>query len=578
MKSDLDSIKQAFPYRDLAECANDVPPLQKTVVRPVAVLQFRGVADPLGVVSEHAPAVLRGVSHLIVDFGRELVGYLDIVASAGKPAAMIVTYGESLEEAWDTNCDCDKCCWFHLPEDKHTVEGDPRAYRHEGRRAFRYVHIRSESPDVHIKLHNLRMTLVHYPVVDRGGFSSSDSLLNRIWNLCCYTTKLCMQTFYEDGIKRDGLLWVSDYRQQFLSNWAPFGDVSLARRSLIMLAASQLPDGFIPACAAGSGAHQHPEGISYMPGIPFEYETARCLLIHYSSDYLSCLLDYVLHTGDTGILDIVWPTVERMIPAHEAYAYEAGGKSYATEWNGWKSSGTMLLEVITGLRDGLRLAALRGDQVVQARCKALADRLQKRVMEEHFDSAAGYFTDEPSAGAGGVGGMHVNTFAVISGTVDRPDGRRVIEKAMAAKARQAEWSGMRMWQHVGEFEVGMADVALQGIRKFWGFMLDQGATTGWESCDLKPDGGWRKPIISRCHGWGGTACHLLTRYVLGVRPTAPGFGAVDISPQLGDLAWASGLVPTPRGDIRVELDAKGGKAFVPAGIQVTAADRIEVVR
>ena len=576
MKSDLDELRQAFPYRALAERADPIPPLQKTVVRPVAVIRFRGVVNPLGIVSELAPATLRGVSHMIVDFGRERVGFLDITAAADKPAGMLVTYGESLEEAWDTNCNCD-ACWFHLPEDKHTVQGTPAAYRHEGRRAFRYVHIRSESPDALIALHNLRMTLVHYPVQDRGAFSSSDPLINRIWDLNRYTTQLCMQTFYEDGIKRDGLLWVSDYRQQFLSNWTPFGDSALARRSLILFAASQLPDGFIPACAAGSGAHQHPEGISYMPGIPFEFETARCLLIHYSSDYLSCLLDYVLHTGDTGILDIVWPTVERMIPAHENYSYEAG-KNYGTEWNGWTSMGTMLLQVITGLRDGERLAALRGDPAIQARCKALADRLHKRVMDEHFDKAAGYFTDEPSAGAAGVGGMHVNTFAVLSGTVDRTIGRRIIEKALAAKARQAEWSGMRMWQHAGEFEVGLADVALQGIRKFWGFMLDQGATTGWESSDLKLDGGWRKPIISRCHGWGGTACHLLSRYVLGVRPTAPGFGAVQIAPQLGDLEWAEGVVPTPRGDIRIELDAKaGGKAIVPAGIEVEQDGGIEVV-
>ncbi|MBM4164605.1 MAG: hypothetical protein FJ222_09240 [Lentisphaerae bacterium] len=576
-------LTQDFHHLDLMKHANEVPALQKTEVRPVAVLRFRGVADPQGIVTGQTPATLRGVSHIIVDFGRELVGFLDITAAAHTPSGMIVTYGESIEEACDTACDCDNCCWFHLPEDTHTVQGAPTAYRHEGRRAFRYVHVRSEQPDARIELHSMRMTLVHYPVQDRGSFSSSDPLINRIWDLCRYTTQLCMQTFYEDGIKRDGLLWVSDYRQQFLSNWTPFGDAALARRSLIMFAATQMADGFIPACAAAAGGHQHTDGgfhpvdgISYMPGIPFKFGTAKMLLIHYSSDYLSCLLDYVLHTGDTALLDSVWPTVQRLIAAHEKHPY-APGKTYATEWYGWNSLGTMLVQVITGMRDGARLAALHGDPAIGARCGALADRLQQRVLAEHFDPAAGIFTDDPSAGAGGVGGMHVNTFAVLSGTVDRTNGRCIIEKAIAAKARQAEWSGMRMWQHAGEFEVGMADVALQGMRAFWGFMLDRGATTAWESCDRKPDGGWRKPIISRCHGWGGTACHLLSRYVLGVRPTAPGFARVRMCPQLGDLQWAEGVVPTPRGDIRIELDAKtGGRAIVPAGIEVEPGCTIEV--
>jgi hypothetical protein len=138
---------------------------------------------------------------------------------------------------------------------------------------------------------------------------------------------------------------------------------------------------------------------------------------------------------------------------------------------------------------------------------------------------------------------------------------------------------MRMWQHAGEFEVGLATLALQGIRRFWGFMLDHGSSTGWESCDLKPDGGWRKPIISRCHGWGGTASYLLPRYVLGVQPTAPGFSRVSIRPQLGDLAWAKGVVPTPRGEIRIEMDAKaGGKVVAPAGVAVEASEGIEIVQ
>jgi len=173
----------------------------------------------------------------------------------------------------------------------------------------------------------------------------------------------------------------------------------------------------------------------------------------------------------------------------------------------------------------------------------------------------------------------VNTFAVIAGVVDPKAGRQLLDRAIAAKARQTEWSGMRMWQHAGEFEVGLASVALEGIRKFWGFMLDHGATTGWESSDLKPDGGWRKPIISRCHGWGGTASYLLPRYVLGVHPTSPGFASVEIRPQLGDLEWVQGVVLTPRGEIRIDVNAKrGGKIVAPDGVEVVASDGIEINR
>jgi len=39
--------------------------------------------------------------------------------------------------------------------------------------------------------------------------------------------------------------------------------------------------------------------------------------------------------------------------------------------------------------------------------------------------------------------------------------------------------------------------------------------------------------------------------VLGVTPLEPGFTKARIAPVLGDLAWAEGAYPTPRGPLRV---------------------------
>ncbi|MFZ4397975.1 MAG: hypothetical protein ACOYOU_20375, partial [Kiritimatiellia bacterium] len=114
------------------------------------------------------------------------------------------------------------------------------------------------------------------------------------------------------------------------------------------------------------------------------------------------------------------------------------------------------------------LSAMPHD-AIRARCHALATRIQQRVQAEHWDAARGTFTDEPAAQANGSGSLHVNTFAILAGAVDRKASRPLLDRALAAGARQAEWSGMRMWQHAGEFEVGLATLALQGIRRFWGF-------------------------------------------------------------------------------------------------------------
>ncbi len=57
---------------------------------------------------------------------------------------------------------------------------------------------------------------------------------------------------------------------------------------------------------------------------------------------------------------------------------------------------------------------------------------------------------------------------------------------------------------------------------------------------------------SLAHGWSTGVTPLLSTYVLGVKPTKPGFleWAVDpVAPD--DIAWARGVVPTPYGPLDV---------------------------
>lgn len=87
-----------------------------------------------------------------------------------------------------------------------------------------------------------------------------------------------------------------------------------------MIAASQRKDGAIPACAGYGGGHQHPWNINYMGKIPFGY-AAHWILINYSSDFLSCLNDYVKYSGDYNILKPMVPTVERLVNFLESVDY-----------------------------------------------------------------------------------------------------------------------------------------------------------------------------------------------------------------------------------------------------------------
>jgi hypothetical protein len=144
-------------------------------------------------------------------------------------------------------------------------------------------------------------------------------------------------------------------------------------------------------------------------------------------------------------------------------------------------------------------------------------------------------------------------------------------------------------------KAGETKAALDMIRQYWGGMLDVGATTFWEDFDLAwtENAGRIDELVapgkkdihgdfgahcyvgfrhSFCHGWAGGPTAFLSHRVLGIRPAAPGFAKVRITPDLGDLEWAEGTYPTPKGIIKVrhERQADGtikSDITLPPGIE-----------
>jgi hypothetical protein len=113
---------------------------------------------------------------------------------------------------------------------------------------------------------------------------------------------------------------------------------------------------------------------------------------------------------------------------------------------------------------------------------------------------------------------------------------------------------MSYFELLARFKAGDTANALNLIRREWGYMLAAGPGTMWET--IGPYGG--KPTDQHPSfdaGWSSGAAAALTGYVLGVKPTSPGFATFTVFPHTGDLARISGDVPTPHGMIHVEWRA-----------------------
>jgi len=110
---------------------------------------------------------------------------------------------------------------------------------------------------------------------------------------------------------------------------------------------------------------------------------------------------------------------------------------------------------------------------------------------------------------------------------------------------------------------------LQEMRDYWGGMIKLGATTFWEKYNpakTNQTAMYGRPFgNSFCHAWGASPIYLLGKYYLGVKPTSPAYKTYVVEPNLGDLQWMEGDVPTPNGKVHLYFSTKEIKVKADEG-------------
>ena len=98
------------------------------------------------------------------------------------------------------------------------------------------------------------------------------------------------------------------------------------------------------------------------------------------------------------------------------------------------------------------------------------------------------------------------------------------------------------------FVMGREQDALERMRLRYKPMIDHESTTLWEH--FIP--GWG----TKNHAWTGGPLINLSGHVAGVWPETPGYETYHVIPQLGDIREISVLVPSVKGNIKVEICRK----------------------
>lgn len=481
------------------------------------------------------PTVLRGgQGSIVIDFGTQIAGYIELFTPGADktPPKARIRFGESVAETMagigERGAQND-----HALRDQ-VVELPWMGKKMVGPSGFRFVRIDAVDAKHPVRLTEVRAVLQIRDVPYLGSFRCSDERLNQIWITGAWTVHLNMQDYLWDGVKRDRLVWLGDMHPEVSVIGAVFGHNEVVPKSLDLIRDITPPTQWMNGISSYS-----------MWWIILHEDWHRLhgdlVYLRKQKDYLKALLPrlagFVGPDGREkldGMRFIDWPTFENKQAVHE---------------------GLQAMMVIT-LESGTRLMTLLDEPEVAKTCAQAGARLRTHV-------------PEPS------GRKSPAALCALAGL--RDPGMTAATLKEGGPKDLSTFYGYYVIQALGE--AGETTAALDIIRRYWGGMIDLGATTFWEDFDLawtenagridEPVPPGKKDIHgefgahcyvgfrhSLCHGWAGGPTAFLSHRVLGVRPAEAGFAKVIIDPDLGDLDWAEGTYPTPKGIIKVRHERR----------------------
>jgi hypothetical protein len=367
---------------------------------------------------------------------------------------------------------------------------------------------------------------------DAASFQCSDELLNRIWELCRYSIKATLFAgVYVDG-DRERIPYEADAYLNQLSHYATDHDLQAARDTFDWLMKHPTwPSEWAPHMVFMAYADWMHTGDLDRLAARYEGLKTKLLLDRAGPDGLIRSNPRQVKRDDL----VDWPLGER-----DGYVFT----SVNTVVNAFH------LRALQWMAEMGRALERDADA---AEFAAREQKTRAAFQQRLFDAGRGLYRD--GEGTDHVS-LHANLFPLAFDLV--PEAQRagvatwLAERGMACSVYAAQYLLEGLLENA-EAAAAIRLMTAPGDRS-WRHMLESGTTITWEAWDqkYKPNQDWN-------HAWGAAPANLLPRYVLGARPLTPGWGSALIRPHPGDLQFAKGKLPTPRGPILI--DWKRGAAF-----------------
>jgi len=397
-----------------------------------------------------------------------------------------------------------------------------------------------------VKIVDVGANFTSQPLEYQGGFECSDTNLTQIWQVSRWAVQICLQTHHLDSPNhQEPISDPGDYLIESMVNHYAFAQPWLARQDIRKFA-WLLKD-----------EHYH------------NFHTS------YSIAWLQMLMDYYDYTGDKSLVVEMAPYVHELLDTYSSWRGTNGIISEAPnymfmDWvtiGGFEchhppaviGQGYLTAFYYHGLDLASQIAQLTDDTARVKKYSELRGEVAEAFNRELWVAGKGLYRDGKPFQTSVKPGQwlpadqdietfspHVNILAVLFDLAPKAAQPAIMEKVLSVKPLNTQPWFMH-WVFAAIEHAGLFDQDGTPQLRRWQIVPEtKSFHEGWTGGDLS-------------HGWCSTPLVQMSARILGVTPASPGFETISINPELCDLKWAKGRVPTPRGNVDVSWVFDGNK-------------------
>ncbi|MCK5675963.1 MAG: alpha-L-rhamnosidase N-terminal domain-containing protein [Verrucomicrobia bacterium] len=425
---------------------------------------------------------------------------------------------------------------------------------------YLFVTLRNQKSPVEIK--SLRIIESTAPVEAVGSFNCSDPMLNRVWKMSERTLQLCMEDTFTDCPLYEQTLWIGDARNEALYAFTAYANFDVSARSL-EIGAQSLEHFPIVGCQ-----------------VPSSWD---CILPAWSFLWGIHVWDHYFHSGDRKFLRKLWPSVQQNIDGALGML-DGNGLFSGTFWNllEWTQidqdhvtvlHNNMLL--VGALRAAENCAVALKDEGALRQQAGRRKKLTRAIKQTWNDAKSSYpdsihENGKPSPKICQHTSMLSATYDLVPKNKKEAVRENLLNPPKGMTTVGSPFAMQFMYEALDALD--QPDAILESIRTSFQPMFDAGSSTVWEMLPGSAFDTNGFPTRSHCHAWSSSPIYFLNRIVLGIRQTAVGGKAFEVSPWLGGLRHARGATATPKGPVSVDWKIKGETLTVaivaPTGVKI----------